>query len=41
VPEGAVFVPLGHADVELNRLGAPAGAGLRVRASKSGAPAHV
>jgi predicted molibdopterin-dependent oxidoreductase YjgC len=41
VPEGAVFVPCGYADVDLNRLGAPAGAGLRVRASRSGAPAPV
>ena len=30
VPEGSVFVPYAHAEVELNRLGAPAGAGLKV-----------
>ena len=38
VPPGAVFVPYAHAEVELNRLGAPAGAGLRVRALRA-APA--
>ncbi len=31
VPPGAVFVPYAYRDVELNRLGPPAGAGLRVR----------
>jgi len=31
-----VFVPYAHRDVELNRLGSPAGAGLRVRASRAG-----
>ncbi|MEK7824048.1 MAG: NADH-quinone oxidoreductase subunit NuoG [Candidatus Eisenbacteria bacterium] len=34
VPAGSVFVPYAHAEVELNRLGAPSGAGLRVRASR-------
>ncbi len=37
VPPGAVFVPYAHRDVELNRLGGPAGAGLRVTARKAGA----
>ncbi len=41
VPPGSVFVPYAFAEVELNRLGAPVGAGLKVRVSKSGAPAHV
>jgi predicted molibdopterin-dependent oxidoreductase YjgC len=41
VPPGAVFVPYAHAEVELNRLGVPAGAGLQVRVSKSGTPAHA
>ena len=41
VPPGAVFVPYAYAEVELNRLGAPMGAGLKVRVSKSGTPAHV
>ncbi len=41
VPAGSVFVPYAYAEVELNRLGAPAGAGLKVRVSKSGMPAHV
>jgi len=36
VPPGAVFVPCAHRDVELNRLGSPAGAGLRVKARKAG-----
>jgi predicted molibdopterin-dependent oxidoreductase YjgC len=37
VPPGAVFVPYAHRDVELNRLGSPGGAGLRVKARKAGA----
>jgi len=37
VPEGSVFVPYAYAEVELNRLGAPAGAGLRVRATRAAA----
>ena len=40
VPAGSVFVPYAHRAVSLNRLGAPSGAGLRVRARKS-APAAV
>ncbi len=35
VPVGSVFVPYAHAEVELNRLGAPSGSGLRVRASRA------
>ncbi len=35
VPAGAVFVPYSYAEVELNRLGAPAGAGLKVRARRA------
>ncbi|HYM81634.1 MAG TPA: NADH-quinone oxidoreductase subunit NuoG [Candidatus Limnocylindria bacterium] len=35
VPAGAVFVPYAYPEVELNRLGAPAGAGLRVAARKA------
>jgi NADH-quinone oxidoreductase chain G len=38
VPAGAVFVPQAHAEAELNRLGCPAGAGLRVRARRAGGP---
>jgi NADH-quinone oxidoreductase chain G len=37
VPPGAVFVPYAHREVELNRLGCPAGAGLRVTARRVGA----
>ncbi len=36
VPPGAVFVPYAHREVELNRLGAPMGAGLRVRVRRDG-----
>jgi predicted molibdopterin-dependent oxidoreductase YjgC len=39
VPAGAVFVP--YAGAELNRLGAPAGAGLRVDLKRAAAPAAV
>ena len=39
MPPGAVFVP--SAGSELNRLGAPAGAGLRVKARKAAAAAPV
>jgi predicted molibdopterin-dependent oxidoreductase YjgC len=35
VPPGAVFVPYAHRDVEVNRLGGPAGSGLRVKARKA------
>ncbi|HEY3217156.1 MAG TPA: NADH-quinone oxidoreductase subunit NuoG [Candidatus Eisenbacteria bacterium] len=35
VPEGSVFVPYAHADVDLNRLGAPGRAGLRVTARRA------
>jgi NADH-quinone oxidoreductase subunit G len=38
VPAGSVFVPYAYAEVELNRLGAPTGAGLRVKARKSQVP---
>jgi predicted molibdopterin-dependent oxidoreductase YjgC len=41
VPQGSVFVPYAFATVELNRLGAPSGAGLRVRARKAAVPAGV
>jgi formate dehydrogenase major subunit len=41
VPPGAVFVPYAYREVELNRLGAATGAGLRVRVSRAGAPARV
>jgi len=34
VPEGSVFVPYAYAGVELNRLGAPANGGMKVRASR-------
>jgi formate dehydrogenase major subunit len=37
VPAGSVFVPYAHAEIELNRLGAPSGQGLRVRASRMAA----
>jgi formate dehydrogenase alpha subunit len=37
VPPGAVFVPYAHSNVELNRLGAPSGPGLRVRAARAAA----
>jgi len=36
-----VFVPYAYAEVELNRLGVPSGAGLRVRASRVAAPESV
>jgi len=39
VPAGAVFVP--YAGAELNRLGAPSGAGLRVDLKRAAAPAAV
>jgi predicted molibdopterin-dependent oxidoreductase YjgC len=35
VPPGSIFVPYAQRGVELNRLGAPTGAGLRVRLEKS------
>jgi NADH-quinone oxidoreductase subunit G len=35
VPPGAVFVPYAHREVELNRLGGPTGAGLRVTARRA------
>jgi len=35
VPPGCVFVPYAFPDVELNRLGSPAGAGLKVLARKA------
>jgi anaerobic selenocysteine-containing dehydrogenase len=35
VPPGSVFVPYAFPGVELNRLGAPTGAGLRLRARKT------
>jgi predicted molibdopterin-dependent oxidoreductase YjgC len=35
VPRGSVFVPYAYAEVELNRLGAPSGSGLRVEARKA------
>jgi predicted molibdopterin-dependent oxidoreductase YjgC len=38
VPAGAVFVP--YAGAELNRLGAPTGAGLRVGLQRAGQPAR-
>ncbi len=41
VPAGSVFVPYAYAEVELNRLGAPTGAGLRVRAARATAPEPV
>ena len=41
VPAGSVFVPYAHAEVELNRLGAPSGDGLRVRLSRVTAPETV
>jgi NADH-quinone oxidoreductase chain G len=37
VPPGSVFVPYAFAEVQLNRLGAPSGAGLRARARKAAA----
>jgi predicted molibdopterin-dependent oxidoreductase YjgC len=40
VPLGAVFVPYAFQEAQLNRLGSPAGAGLRVRARRAdGVPA--
>jgi predicted molibdopterin-dependent oxidoreductase YjgC len=41
VPPGCVFVPYAFPDVELNRLGSPAGAGLRVTARKAGQAVKV
>uniref|UniRef100_A0A832ICN5 NADH-quinone oxidoreductase n=1 Tax=Eiseniibacteriota bacterium TaxID=2212470 RepID=A0A832ICN5_UNCEI len=37
VPPGSVFVPCAQAGADLNRLGAPAGAGLKVRAARAAA----
>jgi predicted molibdopterin-dependent oxidoreductase YjgC len=37
VPPGAVFVPYAYREVELNRLGSPSGAGLRVSARAAAA----
>jgi NADH-quinone oxidoreductase chain G len=41
VPPGAVFVPCAHRGVELNRLGSPGGAGLRVKARRAGVAQQV
>ena len=41
VPEGSVFVPYAQAGVELNRLGAPNGSPLRVRATRVSTPQTV
>ncbi len=41
VPPGAVFVPYAFAEADLGRLGAPAGAGLKVRLRKVAATAQV
>ena len=41
VPAGSVFVPYAHAAVELNRLGGPAAAGLRVSARKAAVAERV
>jgi anaerobic selenocysteine-containing dehydrogenase len=41
VPPGAVFVPYAFAGAELNRLGAPSGAGLKVKLRKVAATAQV
>lgn len=38
VPGGAVFVPYAYSEAELNRVGAPKGAGLRVRVRRSAVP---
>jgi len=35
VPAGSVFIPYAYSEVELNRLGAPAGEGMRVKARKA------
>ena len=35
VPAGSVFVPYAFPDLDLNRLGAPSGAGLRVRVTRA------
>jgi NADH-quinone oxidoreductase chain G len=41
VPAGAVFVPYAYAAAEINRLGAPRGAGLRVQLARAAAGAAV
>ncbi len=41
VPAGSVFVPYAYAEVEINRLGGPAGAGLRVGARKAAVAERV
>ncbi len=41
VPANAVFVPYAYAEAELGRLGAPQGAGLRVKVRKVAATAQV
>jgi NADH-quinone oxidoreductase chain G len=41
VPPGSVFVPYAFPGVELNRLGAPSGSGLKVRAARAAAGVGV
>jgi predicted molibdopterin-dependent oxidoreductase YjgC len=41
VPAGSVFVPYAYREVELNRLGVPTGAGMRVRARRAAEPSPV
>ncbi len=41
VPPGAVFVPYAYPEVQVNRLGAPSGAGLRVKARRAQVTARV
>jgi predicted molibdopterin-dependent oxidoreductase YjgC len=41
VPAGSVFVPYAFAEVQLNRLGAPTGAGLRARARRAAVPQTI
>ncbi len=41
VPEGSVFVPYAQEGVDLNRLGSPAGAGLRVKVRPAATPAKT
>ena len=41
VPPGSVFVPYAHAQVQLNRLGAPSGGAWRVRVTRAAQPVGV
>ncbi|TMQ63663.1 MAG: NADH-quinone oxidoreductase subunit NuoG [Candidatus Eisenbacteria bacterium] len=41
VPEGSVFVPYAHAEIELNRLGKPSAPGLKCQARRVSSPERI